>query len=366
MNKRTKFYCFTVAYFIIGFSTLSKAQLQPALADSMLRFIKANPEKASVFISRNDTTIASYNSKRIMPLASTMKILVAVEFAKQAGSDVINEGQYVALKDLEVYHLAGTDGEAHKNWLEYEKERKSIKNDSIQLIDVARGMIIFSSNANTEYLMDLLGLDNIKNNIQLFGLKNHTAIYPIVASLFMYQNPKKMNEDKVVKAIRKFTEEQYCKVIFAIHNQLKVDTNFKARFNPKDLTEKMQRCWSDRLPASTTEDYVHLAKILNDRRYLDNNAYGVLAHIMEYPMEQKGFQKVFKQYGVKGGSTAFVLTHVLYFITLSDVKMEMAIFFNNLTKTEQANAERWLDPFEAQIIFNKKFRDQLSLNSNAK
>ena len=35
--------------------------------------------------------------------------------------------------------------------------------DSISLLNVARGMMMFSSNANTEFLMDLLGLDNVKN-----------------------------------------------------------------------------------------------------------------------------------------------------------------------------------------------------------
>ncbi len=50
-------------------------------------------------------------------------------------------------------------------------------------------MTLFSSNTNTEFLMDLLGLDNITNNNELLGIKNHTRVYPIVASLFMYQNP---------------------------------------------------------------------------------------------------------------------------------------------------------------------------------
>ena len=76
-------------------------------------------------------------------------------------------------------------------------------------------------------------------------------------------------------------------------------------------------------------------------------------------MENKGFQQVFTHYGVKGGSTAFVLTHVVYLTTKSGNKMELAIFFNNLTEKENEKLQTWLDPFEAQVIFDKKFREKL-------
>ena len=347
-------------FFILAMGpSIASAQLQPAKADSFLHFIQANKKRASVFISRNDTTIAHLNEDKLMPLASTVKIMVAIEFAKQASAETINEEGYVSLKALEKYYLPNTDGGAHPAWLNYEQSKNNIQKDSIKLLEVARGMIMFSSNANTEYLMDLLGFDNIKNNCQLFDLKNHTAIYPLVSSLFLYQNPTKVPEAKILKAIRKLSEEEYCKYIFAIHNQLKYDTTYKTKFRPQDLSKEMEKLWSDRLPASTTKEYVHLLKILNNRKFLDENTYGIVASILEFPMENKGFQQVFKHYGVKGGSTSFVLTHVIYFTTLKDVKMELAIFFNDLTAAEEKQLERWLDPFEAQVIFDNKFREKL-------
>lgn len=335
------------------------AQLQPAVADSFLRFVQNNKNKASIFIAVNDTTIALLNENKLMPLASTVKILVAVEFAKQVAAKIIDQETYIPLKELDKYYLPNTDGGAHSEWLTYEQGRGNIKTDSVKLVNIARGMIMFSSNANTEFLMDLLGFDNIKNNIQLFGLKQHSSIFPIVSSLFLYQNPKKLSEVKVLKGIRELSEEAYCKYIFAIHNQLKYDTNFKAKFRPQDLSVKMQKLWSDRLIASTTKEYGQLAKILNNRKFLDQTTYRILANILEFPMEDKGFQAVFKQYGVKGGSTQFVLTHVIYLTTKKDDKIEMAIFFNDLTAEEEQQLERWLDPFEAQVIFDKNFRKKL-------
>ena len=172
-------------------------------ADSLLNFIKQNKSRSSLFLKKNDTVIAKLDENKLMPLASTVKIMVAIEFAKQAAHDIFNENKKIPLSELDKYYLPNTDGDAHPAWISYERKLGNIINDSVKLIDVARGMIMFSSNANTEYLMDMLGFDNVKNNIRLLGLKQHTAIYPLVASLFLYQNPKKVSEDKILKEIKK-------------------------------------------------------------------------------------------------------------------------------------------------------------------
>lgn len=336
-------------------SNNATAQLNPALADSLLNFINANKARASVYITRNDTAIAKLNENKLMPLASTVKILVAIEFAQQVAHEVINENSFVPLSELEKYYIPNTDGGAHEAWLEYAKNSKAIVGDSVRLVDVARGMTMFSSNANTEYLADLLGYDAIKDNILLFKLKQHTAFYPLVGSLFLYQIPRKSNEEKVMKALAKLSDKQYSYQAYDMHLQLKDDSSFKASFRPDDLTMKMQKLWSDRLPASTTKDYVNLVAALNNREVIDEDAYFTIGETLEYPMENKAFQAAFKHYGVKGGSTAFVLTHVLYLTKKDGTRMEMAIFFNDLAPSEEKKLEGWLDPFEAQVIFDQGY-----------
>lgn len=329
-------------------------------ADSLLNFIAANKDRAAFYLVKNDVVIAEQNATKAMPLASTVKILVAVEFAKQAGSNVMDENSYVALTELDKYYLANTDGGAHPAWLAYEKSKQHIKDDSIKLIDVARGMMMFSSNANTEYLMDLLGLDNIKNNIQLFGLKDHTALYPIVSSLFLYQNPRDAKEDKILKAIGKFTEEQYCKTAFEIHKALKYDSTLKKKFRPWDLSMKMQRMWSDRLPAASVKSYVQLCSILNKRKYLDDNSYGVLAQVLEFIMENPANQKIYKHFGFKNGSTAFVLTEAFYATLQDGTRVETAYFFNDLTQAENARLQGWLNSFRIALTQKETFVNKIS------
>lgn len=339
--------------------SVSFAQLKPALADSFLNFINTNKNRASVYITRNDSVVANLNENKLMPLASTVKIMVAIEFAQQSAKDMINENSYVSLNELDKYYIPNTDGGAHPAWLDYAKKNKLIKGDSVKLVDVARGMIIFSSNANAEYLMDRLGFDNVKDNISLFGLKQHTAIFPIVGSMFIYQLPKKTTEDKLIKSINGLSDKKYSMEAYDHHLDLKEDSSFKLKFRPEEFTMKLQKLWSDRLPASTTKEYVQVVQALNKREILDEDVFFPIAEVLEFPMESKAFQAVFKHYGVKGGSTGFVLTHVLYFTMKDDTRMEMAIFFNDLNPEEEQKLEAWLDPFEAQVIFDAAFREKV-------
>lgn len=337
----------------------SRAQLQPGKADSMFNFIYANKNRASLYITRNDTVITHLNENKLMPLASTVKIMVAIEFAKQSAQELINENSYVHLGDLNRYYIPDTDGGAHQAWLGYTQNKKLLKGDSVKLVEVARGMTMFSSNANAEYLMDLLGFDNVKNNIALFELKQHTAIYPLVGSMFLFQVPKKSTEDKLIKSINNLSDKKYSIEAFDRHMDLKKDSGFKSTFKPEGFTLKLQKMWSDRLPSSTTKEYVEIVQALNKREVLDEDAFFPIAEVLEFPMENKAFQSVFKHYGVKGGSTGFVLTHVIYFTMKNGTRMELAIFFNDLSPEEEQKLEGWLDPFEAQIIFDPAFRDKL-------
>lgn len=49
--------------------------------DKVLNFIKENPEKSAISLFRNDTILASKNVDKEMPLASTVKIILAIEYA---------------------------------------------------------------------------------------------------------------------------------------------------------------------------------------------------------------------------------------------------------------------------------------------
>ncbi|MEP6950092.1 MAG: serine hydrolase [Ginsengibacter sp.] len=346
----------------IFFLLVSPALLySQAGADSLLNFIQQNKSRSSLFLKRNDTVIAALNENKLMPLASTVKIIVAIEFANQAAHGIFSKNKKVTLSELGKYYLPNTDGDAHPGWVNYERNLGNVINDSVKLIDVAKGMIMFSSNANTEYLMDMLGPNNVQNNIRLLNLKQHTAIYPLVASLFIYQNPKKAGSDKILREIKKMSDEDYARAAFFIHNELKNDSTYKKKFRQEDLTLQMQKEWSDRLPASTTKEYVQLCSILNNRKYFDENTYEILAGVLETLMENPANKAWLLHAGMKGGATIFVLTKALYATLKNGTKIEMAYFFNDLTGEENRRLQRWMNDFELQVLSSDNFRKKIVL-----
>lgn len=344
--------------FALGAFKMSGAQVQEA--DSLLNFLSSHRKTSSLYFVKNDTVMARLNENKLMPLASTVKMLVAVEFAKQAAAHVINAGSPVSLTDLGKYYLPNTDGGAHPAWLKYEKQVNHIKDDSISLLNVARGMMMFSSNANTEYLMDLLGLDNVKNNIQLLGLEPHTPVYPLVASLFVYQNPRNKSEESILKSIRKLNDQSFARYTYDIHNALKYNPELKAKFRPQDLSPEMQSLWSDRLPASTAKSYARLAKVINNRKFFEADTYAVLADIMESLMENPANRQLFKHAGMKGGSTAKLLTKCVYATTIAGDKIELAYFFNELSNVENAQLQHWMNSFEYMLLLDPNFQNKVS------
>src|SRR5438045_4229644 len=127
---------------IVSFLLAGSSQAQSA-ADSLLDFIVKNKDKASLYMLKNDYEFAKLNEDKLMPLASTANLIVAVEFAKQAAYNVFGFNSLVPLKDIKKYYLPNTDGGAYSNWVKFETRLGHIKNDSVKLMDVARGMTMY-------------------------------------------------------------------------------------------------------------------------------------------------------------------------------------------------------------------------------
>ena len=352
-------YRLPIFLFALLLTNCAMAQLDAVKADSFLYFIKANPLRSSVYITRNDTAIARLNENKLMPLASTVTMLVAIEFAQQSTHELINENTYVPIADVEKFYIPFIDSAAFNTWLEKAKAGNEIKNGSIKLVDIARGMIMYGCYTNADYLMDVLGFDNVKDNIALLKLKQHTAIYPFAGSLFTFHVPKKSSEDKLLKSLAKYSDKKYSMEAYYNHLDLKNDSSFKETFSPERFTAKLQKMWNDNLPSSTTKEYVMIAQALNNREVLDEDAFFPIAEILEYPMEKKEFQKLYKHFGAKTGKTPFIFTRVMYYTQKDGTRMESAIFFNGLSPAEEKKIETWQPAFEAQFLADPVFRSKI-------
>ncbi len=338
-------------------STSINAQEANALnKHPILKFITENPERSAIQVVRNDTVLASHNSDQLIPLASTVKIILAIEYAVQAAEGKINPDQMIALSELNQFYAANTDGGAHPGWLQM--SQASIKNDSIPLREVAKGMIMFSSNANTEWLLAKLGSDNVNQRIEKLGIEKHTEIYPIVSALYVGKESfPELKGDQLAAAINNISLKEYIAAIYRIHEKLKSDPDYKK--DPGDLNMQVQKEWSDRLPASTVREYAGLMKKLNSKSYLEAETHVYLDEVMEGLMRSPANQQWLKHAGMKGGSTAFVLTKASYATDKKGNKTEIAYFLFDLEINENFMLQQQMNGFELKILTDGGFRDNL-------
>jgi len=309
----------------------------------IIDFLKKNPTRSSICIIRNDEVIISAGEKRLMPLASTVKIMIALAYTNQVSKGLLVNTEMIDLDKIKNFYLPGTDAGAHNSWLNELNQKELIQNNSVPLDEVVKGMIKFSSNANAEYLLSKIKKENIEASITEAGIVNHTAIYPFVSSLIVSaKHPGTTGQELIDKS-------------WEYHEKIKqCDDQVVKSFKTPDL--KVQKTWSDHLPASTTKDYCVLMNAVNTGKLFDKKAGLHVREILEWPPINKS---LFTSFGIKGGSTAFIVTEALYATDASGNSMALAIFFNDLKDWERIIIDWTLSKFEIKFILNEKFRNKV-------
>ncbi|MGZ0040512.1 serine hydrolase [Paenibacillus ottowii] len=108
-------------FIFIIFFLIAKHQNNQKTEMDVLNFLIENPSKASLYMIKNGMVKISYNSEFKMPLASTAKVIIAIEFARQVAAKLLDEHELVALEELNKFYIPGSDGNAHNNWIKWIK-----------------------------------------------------------------------------------------------------------------------------------------------------------------------------------------------------------------------------------------------------
>jgi D-alanyl-D-alanine carboxypeptidase len=324
--------------------------------DYVARFALENPDKSAMMIVRNDTVLIQQNIEKQMPLASTVKLIIAIEFTEQAAKGLIDPEEKVAKKELLNYYVPNTDGGAHTNWADSDETLEY--GDSIPLKNVAKGMIQYSSNANAEWLMERLGLDNINEQLEKLDFKHHTPIYPIVSSLFISKEYLKNSSDRDrLNKLNALSREEYIQYALGIHEKMKKDPEFRKQ--KLNLSEDMQRIWSDRLPAASASDYYALMQKLNSKTYFNKQTQHLLDEIIETSMKYNSVNEFYQHLGSKGGSTLFIMAQALYAKDQKGNRTEIVYFFNDLAPQERKKMTMTMSDFERSILRDPKMAKRI-------
>lgn len=350
---------------LAGFMYLkSKSSGDP---ESVIDYVQEHreTENMALVIRHNDEDWVSINKDVPLPLASTVKIIVAIEYARQAAEGKIDPQQKVDLKTLEKYYVSKTDGGAHEAWI------KSLADDAenVPLSEVANGMIAYSSNANTDYLLKILGIENVNKLSEDLQLSSHEEMYPIVSALFI---PMELMEDKgftkqeALNELKSMSLEEYRERAIDIHQEWESkppqEKDKEEVLNVLDM--EFQKVWSDRLPRASADDYAELMKLLNSKNYFSREVHSYLDPVMEQVMKNPSNREWLQHAGQKGGSTAFVFTISMYAADKEGNRTEMAFLANDLSNLEFEKLSKNMNSFQLEFMTNSEFRDSVKEKLN--
>lgn len=318
----------------------------------------------SLAVSRNGRRLCTINPNILLPLGSTVKLIIAVEYARQVAEGYINPNELVSLEYLMRYYVPDTDGGAFPRWINYLKENNFLYDGKTTLRLVAKGMILQSVNTNTDYLIARLGLDSINKNIRELCLINHQTLFPLVGSLYIpdfLQQEYGLTVEETIVEMKKLPRSQYSRIAVKFNKLMKKSKDFVKR-NPPVLinNEQIQKIWSDRLPAASANDYLSLSRKLNCKNFFPPLMQKELDKIVQNIFEEYPSFRDFLCYGGrKGGSTLFLLTNVLYATDLNGNQTEIVVMFNHLTETDSMRLMNTLIQFNIELIRSKDFRKRL-------
>ncbi|MBP3951923.1 serine hydrolase [Bacillus suaedae] len=318
-------------------------------------YITNNPDLASIYVSVDGETVVSQEADLKRPLASVVKTIIGIEYANQVANGTIDPEERIPVEELDKFYLANTDGGAHPAWLEEMKAHDKTSNNEVSLHEVAKGMITFSSNANTDFLIEKLGAESINTVIETLELENHDPIYPLVSALLVSefvkdQHEESLSNDQLTEMIETMPLEKYRETAWKIHDMLYEEEGIYVN-ESISISMDLQEVWSDNLPNATVEDYRKVMSAISNNTATIPGGEEILRDVMEWPMElHPSNREKYAHFGAKGGSTAFVLNQALYVESNNGKKMELMIFTEGFSFIEQLKMNQNMNSFLNKVL----------------
>lgn len=323
--------------------------------DYVQNYIENNPKLASMLLNVDGEVIISKEGDIKRPLASVVKTIIAIDYANQVVEGTIDPKERIPVEELDKFYLANTDGGAHAAWLEEMSVTDQIVNDEVLLHEVAKGMIKFSSNANTDFLIEKLGSESINRVIETLNLENHDQVYPLVSALLAsaylnHQHDEGLSNRQLEDMLQSMTLDEYRDLSWEIHNKLKQgETDFFS--GTVSVPMELQEIWSDRLPNATVEDYGKVMRAISNNTATLPGGENILRDCLEWPMElHASNREMYAHFGVKGGSTAYILNQALYVEDHDGKKIELIIFTEGFSFIEQIKMKQNMNSFLRKVL----------------
>ena len=144
-------------------------------------------------------------------------------------------------------------------------------------------MIHYSSNANTTYLLEKLGIERVNESIKELELTSHDKFTSYTVTIYERICRKELHvpENQSLKTLRNMSKDKYNKHVLQIQEWMKDEEEWKKRDIPLKVDMEFQRIWSDRLVSANAKDYMSIMEKINSRNYFPKSMQEEIENIFK-------------------------------------------------------------------------------------
>ncbi|NJR18918.1 MAG: serine hydrolase [Calothrix sp. CSU_2_0] len=305
--------------------------------EAVLEYIISHPQDVSLVayeVGYSEQEIF-YNSDIKRPLASTIKILVLAEYARQISQGLLAPQELVNIEDIDLYYLPGTDGDAHPGAIIEWKQKQYINSaNQVELHHIPWAMIRYSDNAATDYLIQRLGRENLNNFIELVNIKNQDVPLPIIGQILVWSNHT--CNDTFAERLQKYqamSPQEYGNEVYRLTQIWKSDEEFRSNqlthiTSPKWLNLQEQQAMAHTLNGKgTANGYAQIMERIYRGLLISSEADRIMRRYLEWTMEFPNNQQQLDTFGAKNGSLAGIITEAWYLKPKNATNARVAALF---------------------------------------
>ncbi len=319
-------------------------------------YLRTHPEDVAIACldPRNPSGGFYRNADEAYPLASTFKIVLLAAYAQEVAAGRLDSGEIVPFSDLETWYLPGTDGGAHPEFLKSLGEGRS----TATLDEVVDGMVIYSSNAATDYILSRLGgvdFDDLYRRLEL----EETNLPFSILGLYLAMN----NHERGSVKVNEIAPESLPAAQAAYENAFVTDPAWRQaelayvadikNYAPLNTQKWFLSVYG--LGGSARDMAKVMRAAYGYTESLSPEAQAVMQQHLEWPLRLNPANgDDFKILATKGGAWPAILTSAWYAETLQGEPRVLVVLYANL-RDDYWNT--WLvtfahQEFEADIIKN--------------
>jgi D-alanyl-D-alanine carboxypeptidase len=312
---------------LIGLLLVVPVNAQDDPVTAVLEYIAEHQETTGIAcIPLNDPEAGVYlNPDAKFPLASTVKLVVLAEYARQVTEGVLDPEERVEVDDVARYYLPNTDGGAHPLFL----SNVRVEDGTIALKEVVEGMIRFSSNAATDYLVARLGAENFPPLYAQLGLENTDLPTNLLGLFLAFENHETgvadLDSPSIADEIERLSD-------LYLNDEAWREAEIDKLLNGEliaDLDEQI--AFFHRYGAQgSPEEFARLMAQLYTGDLISEDVSALMLDVLDWPMDFESNRARFDLLATKGGTMPLILTSAWIGKPLEGEPIALAIFYRDM------------------------------------